>query len=274
MDYHCYHIAAEAAQQEIVLAFLSELPFDTFEEHEQALKAYLPSTENIAAVEAQMSELSARLGFAYTRELLPYQNWNEVWESNFQPIKVGSFCGLRAAFHPSLEGVAHEIIIDPEMAFGTGHHATTYMMIEQMEQAPIAGQRVLDYGCGTGVLAILAAKLGAAAVDAVDIEPGAYERTITNAHRNGTPSIKAYLGTLENVPASTYGLILANINRNVILDTLDSLHDRLDSGGVLLASGILAADRELMLGSAAKAGFSLSMQQQREDWCCFRWLKA
>lgn len=274
MDYHCYHIAAEAAQQEIVLAFLSELPFDTFEEQEQELKAYLPSTENIAAVEAQVSELSARLGFAYTRELLPYQNWNEVWESNFQPIKVGSFCGLRAAFHPSLEGVAHEIIIDPEMAFGTGHHATTYMMVEQMEQEPVAGQKVLDYGCGTGVLAILAAKLGAAKVDAVDIEPGAYERTITNAQRNGTPSIKAYLGTLENVPLTTYGLILANINRNVILDTLDSLHHRLDKGGVLLASGILATDRALMLDSAAEAGFSLSRQQQREDWCCFRWIKA
>jgi ribosomal protein L11 methyltransferase len=270
MDYYCYEIQIDEARREIILAFLGELPFDSFEELPQGLNAYIPAAAHTDETETQVAALGEQFAFRYERRFIPAQNWNAVWESNFQPIRIGDFCAVRASFHPSESGVQHEILINPQMAFGTGHHATTYLMMEQMQHEDFDGAAVLDFGCGTGILAILAAKMGAAHIDAVDIEQPAYENTLENAALNGTPQIAAYHGTLETVPLAQYGLILANINRNVILNSLGALYQRLAPNGVLLVSGILLADEQLVLERAARAGFSADLQTRHDEWCCLR----
>jgi ribosomal protein L11 methyltransferase len=270
MDYYCYEIEMDEARREIVLAFLGELPFDSFEEVAAGLNAYIPAEAHTAETEAQVAALGEQFAFRYERRFIPAQNWNAVWESNFQPIRIGGFCAVRASFHPPASGVAHEIVINPQMAFGTGHHATTYLVMEQMQHEDFNGAAVLDFGCGTGILAILAGKMGAARIDAVDIERPAYENTLENAALNGTPQIAAYHGTLETVPPAQYGFILANINRNVILASLGALYQRLASDGVLLVSGILLADEQLVLEKAALVGFKPDVQTRRDEWCCLR----
>jgi len=273
MDYYRFIIKVPAGAAEMALAFLSQLPFDTFEETEEGLDAYLRQDAWGPELASRLNGVAHQLGLSYQRQMVPHQNWNERWEAEFQPIRVGTFCGVRATFHPSLAEVAYEIIIEPEMAFGTGHHATTHLMMAAMQNESVADKAVLDYGCGTGILAILAAKMGAGSVDAVDIEAPAYESTLANAARNGAEGINAYLGTLDAVPDRLCDLILANINRNVILSSLPALYNRLEAGGVLLVSGILLADQSQVAESARRAGLSPGGAQQRADWCCLRFTK-
>ncbi|NRA47555.1 MAG: 50S ribosomal protein L11 methyltransferase [Phaeodactylibacter sp.] len=273
MDYYRYVIIADAPTREIILAFLGELPFDTFEETDNGLNAYLRADAEIEAVEQQLSEIAGRLSFTYEKVFVKHQNWNAVWESNFQPIQVGAFCGVRAPFHEPMDEVKYEIVINPEMAFGTGHHDTTYMMMAQMEGLEWPGKSVFDYGCGTGILAVLAGMLGAQDIDAVDIEKPAYDSTVENAERNGVPQINAFFGDLSVVPEKTYDIILANINRNVILNSLEALYSRLKAGGQVLASGVLQVDEALVTERALQTGFKCLKTMHRGDWCCLQFEK-
>lgn len=273
MDYYCYDIKVATSLKEIALAFLNELPFDSFEEADDGLRAYLRKDSDVEEIESELSNIAAQLSFSYERRLIPDQNWNALWESNFSPIRIGSLCGVRAPFHPPMEGVQHEIVISPRMAFGTGHHATTYMMMKQMGQEGFAGLRVLDFGCGTGILAILAEKMGAASVDAVDVELAAYENTLDNARANGAARIQVYHGALDAVKGGSYGYILANINRNVILNSIKALYGKLAPGGILLVSGILTADESLVLSRAKAAKLRFTDKARRGEWSCIRFVR-
>lgn len=267
MNYWEFSITAQAEIREILLGLLSGLPFDSFQETETGFSAFLPENGTLEEVEAEVRSLADWWGFSYQVFKLPAQNWNEIWESNFPPVLVESFCGIRADFHPPFEAVRHEIVINPKMAFGTGHHETTHMMIQLMENLPFAGLVVLDYGCGTGILAILAALLGASSVDAVDIEEAAVDNSRENAGRNGVDQqLHLYLGDLNAVPPKTYQVILANINRNVILESLPALNEKLGQGGILLISGILISDRDVVMDAARQAGFKEVASLERGNW--------
>ena len=250
------------------LAFLSNLAFDAFEEKEGEISAFCPAEHATPELDEQLGNLRAQVAFKYERQLIPHQNWNAVWEENFTPIIVDTFCGIRADFHPALTNVKYEIRINPKMAFGTGHHATTRMMIQMMKDLPLQKSKVLDFGSGTGILAILAAKLGALLIDAVDIEKPAYENAIENCQLNDVDVVQVYLGGLEAVLDSGYDVILANINRNVILDSLDTLYKKLKRSGILLISGILQADEELVLTSAKTVGFTIDEKKRLDKWSC------
>ena len=210
-------------QQEIVSAFLQDYPFESFEETEEGVNAYLPSKEMNKSIELGLNELKDRFHFTFSQEEIQPENWNALWESNFTPILVDDFCGIRADFHDPLTEVKHEIVINPRMAFGTGHHETTFMVMQAMRNLNFKNTKVLDYGCGTGILAILAAKLGSLEIVGVDIEAPAVENTIDNLHINQISGVKVLEGTLDQVKDGDYDIILANINRNVILATLPSL---------------------------------------------------
>jgi ribosomal protein L11 methyltransferase len=269
MDYHQFNIALpEGLSSDVLLAFLGQLPFDTFEETDNGLQAYIPAAALDADTKAAFAELQKDFGFTYEQKHIPAQNWNELWEANFDPIRVEGFCGVRATFHAPLGDVAHEVVISPEMAFGTGHHETTYMMMHNMQPLDFKGKKVFDFGCGTGVLAILALKLGAASALALDHELPAYENTLLNAFLNNTGNIEARCGTLADAPETGFGIILANINRNVILESLPELWTKLNNGGKLLVSGFLAQDGPLLDASAQKEGFRLLSSQQRGKWIC------
>ena len=251
-----------------MLALLSELPFESFEEEDESLTGYIKEINFDDDIRRDFSEIVARFGVQHSVSEIENQNWNAVWEASFQPIKVGNFCMFRADFHPAVSGFDHDLIINPKMAFGTGHHATTFMMMEQMEPIDFNQKTVLDYGCGTGILAILASRLGAYAVDAVDIESESFQNTIENCTINGVDNVAAWCGTLEVVPMRMYDIILANINRNVLMDTVDEMSDRLKPGGTLLISGILEADEDAILQSFGQSGLNPGKITSKDGWLC------
>ncbi len=273
MNYWQYQIKTEPRYLEILLAFLGELPFDTFEETESGFNAYLPAKEDMVAIEAQLLEIQEKFPFEYEKVEIAYRNWNVEWEANFQPVKVDKFCGIRADFHPTMPDLKYEIIINPKMAFGTGHHDTTYMMIQAMRSLGFKGAKVLDYGTGTGILAILASKMGASIIDAVDIEREAYDNTLENSQINNVDNIQVYHGTLDNILDNGYDIVLANINRNIILDSLAVLAEKIKRNGVLLISGILKEDAPIMETFADDFRFTVDERYYRGDWACLKLLK-
>lgn len=274
MNYWKFSIHTAPENTEILLAYLGDAAFDTFEETPGGLDAFLPESAGLEATEELLQELQAQFNFTWAVEFLPAQNWNEIWESNFHPVIVEDFCAVRADFHAPIEGVLHELVINPKMAFGTGHHETTWMCLRALRDLPCAGARLLDYGCGTGVLAILAARLGAAHVEAVDIEEESYRNTLDNSALNGVAGqIAARHGTLDAVTGTDFDGILANINRNVILDSLPRLAGLLKPGGWLLVSGILEQDGDAVRNAATAAGFMQQDMAQRGNWLCLRFLK-
>jgi ribosomal protein L11 methyltransferase len=273
LDYWKYILRANAETSEILVAYLSDAPFDTFEETEEGLNAYLPAHAGQTVAELQLLELQKQFDFVWDKTFLPGQNWNEIWESNFPPVVVNDFCAVRADFHEPIPGVKHELVINPKMAFGTGHHETTWQCIAAMEHLPMAGKKVLDFGCGTGVLAILASKLDAAEVEAVDIEEESYRNTLENSEVNGVTNVTARCGTLAAVQGRDFDGILANINRNVILDSLPDLAGLLQPGGWLLVSGILLQDEAVVTEAVAKAGFEKKKKTERGNWLCLEFWK-
>jgi len=273
MDYYQFNIQASPENTEILIAFLSELPFDTFQENDKGFEGYIPESEYSGGIDEHLENLAERFDFTFQKSLIKSKNWNSVWESNFEPIVVGDFCGIRADFHQPISNVNHEIIINPKMAFGTGHHETTYMVIQMMETLDFADRKVLDYGCGTGILAILAAKLYAKTIDAVDIEIQSFENTIENAAVNSVQNINTMHGTLENVKRQGFETILANITRNLILDTLGSLSKKLLKNGNLIVSGILKKDEQILVEKALKTGFTLEKTILKNNWVCLLFVK-
>ncbi len=278
MESLLYRVSCPEAEREACLALLGQWPFYAFEETQEGWKAYVFRKEKPENMDAELRSFLSEHAWKLTAEGLPLpeENWNARWEASFQPVRVGAFCGIRAAFHASFEPpVLHELVIQPKMAFGTGHHETTYMMVELMQNLPLQGARVFDYGCGTGILAILTAKMGAAEVFAIDIEEAACENTLENAKLNQREGcgfkgkIKVQQGDLSVLDERDFDLILANINRGVILASLPQMKELLKANGRLLVSGFLREDEKLMRSETQKAGFKLLRKAQKGAWLAF-----
>ena len=258
---------------EIIIGLLSIYPFESFEEREEFMIAYIPEDELTEEIGKEIEDVLNRFETAFTIETIEPQNWNAIWESSFEPVIVDDFCVVRADFHDKMENIEHDIIINPKMAFGTGHHETTYMMIAAMRTMTIANKIIFDYGCGTGVLAILASKLESADIDAIDIEEESYDNTIENAQINSVSNINVACATLESFDAKVYDIILANINRNVLLNSAEELNNRLISNGVLLLSGILEDDEVLVTDKYVSAGFKVEEVYSKGYWKCIKLTK-
>lgn len=268
MDYYRYDILTDTETGQMLIAFLSEAPFNTFEDNETGVAAYLPARAGTEAAEALLESLQGQFEFTWSKTFIAGQNWNEIWESNFHPVVVGDFCAVRADFHEPIPNVKWELVINPKMAFGTGHHETTWQCIAALEHLPVKGAKLLDFGCGTGILAILASKLGAAEVEAVDIEAESYRNTLENCAVNNVTNVTTRCGTLDAVEGRGFDGILANINRHVILDSLPRLAELLKPGGWVLISGILLEDEEIVSAAAQAAGFEKKWVTKRGNWLC------
>lgn len=255
----------DAVQREILMAELAEEGFESFEEGVGELVAYIKEDNYTEAVELVVAEIYS--GKAEVTEIVQ-QNWNADWEAGFEPVHVAGFCTIRADFHPADTTVPHEIIITPKMSFGTGHHATTRLMIEQMRDINFTGKDVLDFGTGTGVLAILAAKLGPANIMAIDNDEWSYENTLENTGANGVHGIEVKQGSLELVEGRRFDVILANINRHILLQYMQQMHAALKAGGVLLMSGILEQDEQIILTETKKSGFGSTSVFAEDKWIC------
>jgi len=268
MDYYQYRFHCPTKLNEILIALLSQYPFDTFQEQENSLDAYIPANLEENVIAEALTVWQQQFEFTYTRTFVAAQNWNAVWESNFQPIIVGDFCGIRADFHEPISNVQYELIIQPKMAFGTGHHATTFQVIQMMEHLPLQKKKIFDYGCGTGILAILAAKLGANTIDAIDIDEWSKENTEENATLNQIKNIDVWRGDLTTLHDRCYDCILANITFNVISSSLTSLYSKLHLGGHLITSGFFPTDAERLKIQAEALGLQVIQESQKEDWAC------
>ena len=268
LDYWQYHLRTDSETAELLLAYLTDVPFDTFEEDETGLQAYLPAAADAVETERMLGVLAEQFPFTWEKTFIPGQNWNEIWESNFHPVVVNDFCAVRADFHNPIPGVRYELVINPKMAFGSGHHETTWQCLAALEHLPVAGANILDYGCGTGILAIMASKLGAMQLEAVDIEEESYRNTMENCRINDVHNVVARCGVLDDVQGRDFDGILANINRNVILDSLARLAELTLPGAWLLVSGILEQDDAIITETAIANGFAKIKQTQRGNWLC------
>jgi ribosomal protein L11 methyltransferase len=251
-------------QQEILLAQLVELGYEGFEEGPNHISAYIPED---AFNETETYHLIAGSEITTTKEIIPPRNWNEEWEQNFQPVIIDDFCGIRAHFHAPLQQVQHEIIITPKMSFGTGHHATTYLMIQSMQPLSFNDKTVLDFGTGTGVLAILAERLGAAHITAIDNDEWSIDNGKENIALNNCSNIT--IQQAESLQMSTvFDIILANINKHVLLANMAAIKQHLAPLGVVILSGLLTGDKTDMETSATNNGLKVIEHKTRGDWMC------
>jgi ribosomal protein L11 methyltransferase len=209
----------------------------------------------------------------YSLKTIPKQNWNAVWEENFQPVTVEDFCIIRADFHDLPITTPYEIIITPKMSFGTGHHATTQLMMIMMKDMDFAGKKVLDFGTGTGVLAILAEKLGAADILGIDNDEWSVENSEENVLRNNCKKITIELNKKDVLPEGTWDIILANINRHILLAYMKELYAKTMVGGIVLMSGLLVADKEIIVNAATTEGLKLFGYQELNGWITLSFYK-
>lgn len=275
MNYLEFKFTIEPAQpaSEILIAELGLAGFESFVENEDGITAYIPveeyEPETMSGIHILQSD---EFEISYTQNEIEQVNWNQEWEKNFHPIIVNEECGVRAPFHPKPD-VTYDIVIEPKMSFGTGHHATTHMMIEFLLKNDFDGKKVLDMGCGTGVLAIVAEKKGAAAIDAIDIDNWCYQNTIENVERNGCEKITAYEGAAELLEGKHYDSIIANINRNILLDDLKTYAACLNAGGDLFLSGFYEWDIPAIREECERHDLVYDDNLERDEWVALRFLK-
>ncbi len=264
-DYYQVTIPTDSETQlEILVACLAEAGFEGFEEDGQSLKAFIAET---AYNEDILLSVLDPHGVSFTRELIRQTNWNQEWEEGFSPVVVGTFCAVRANFHEPVKGVQYELVVTPKMSFGTGHHATTYMMIEAMSNTDFSGKTVLDFGTGTGVLAILADKMGAASVEAIDNDEWSINNGVENAQQNECTHINLYLSDTL-VALACFDVILANINKNVILLHLPEIRKHLQPAGTVVFSGLLTGDLPDLQAALSNEGWAIAGMQEKNGWIC------
>jgi len=258
----------------ILVAELSERGFDGFEETSVGVDAYLVDNKWKTNLLSNLRILSnSNFEIEYSSKIIYPKNWNKIWESNFKPILINKDCIVRADFHPPLN-LKYEIIITPKMSFGTGHHETTSMVMNHVLDLNLEGLKVLDMGCGTGILGILSEKKGAYSIDAVDIDRWCYESTLENSHLNDCKFIKAFCGDINLIKESKYDIILANINKNIIMNDISIYNDLLNTGGQLIISGFYDSDIIDIDKEAKSLKLELVFQKVKNLWASIHYIKS
>lgn len=250
---------------EILMAELIEIGFDSFTEENDGILGYIQKDlfdDNQLKSLPLFQNQEVKIEFSFTE--MPNINWNEEWEKNFEPINIDDKVLIRAEFHKSVPGM-HEIVIQPKMSFGTGHHPTTYLMIQQMMDMDFTDKKVLDMGCGTSVLAIYAKQIGAGETKAIDIDEWSVENSKENAERNNV-NLDIELGTADNLGNEKFDIILANINRNILISDIPTYVSVLNNGGQLLLSGLCFFDVDDILEVCMSSNLTMKKKLQREEW--------
>lgn len=262
-------------QRDLLVHDLAGIGFDTFESNATGFAAYI-ATEQLDLQALESLLIHQPLGFEVTyatREILP-RNWNEVWESNFEPVVVAGQCYIRATFHEPKPEYPYELVIDPKMAFGTGHHQTTSLIIQYMLEGEFGGMNVLDMGCGTGILAILADKLGASMVQAIDNDPVCVASVEENKMRNSAVHVLTECGSADLIAGRQFDIILANINRNILLDQMKAYSQSLETAGELYISGFYHGDDlEVLKAEAARNALGYYGHKELDGWVACRFIK-
>jgi len=251
---------------EILIAELGGKGFESFVETKDGLNAYIKKEEWYSQILNDIYILSSEeFQIEYSFEEIEQVNWNSQWEKSFDPILVDDICSVRAPFHEKID-VTYDIIVEPKMSFGTGHHETTHMMIQHLLKADMKNKKVLDMGCGTGVLAILAEKRGANEVEAIDIDNWCYVNTNENIDRNDCTKIQVYEGDASLIKEKQYDIIIANINRNILLTDITLYVQSLNRGGSIFLSGFYQEDHEMINNACKQQGLEYKNHIVKNNW--------
>ena len=272
LGYH-FNVEPKEPGSEILMAELEDKPFESFVETESGISAYVQKQHWVPNILDDIPILhSAEFIISYKVEEIDQVNWNEEWEKNFEAIDVDGKCHVRAPFHPKTNA-EFEIIIEPKMSFGTGHHETTHMMIRHLLETDVTNLKTLDMGCGTAILAILAEMKGAKPIDAIDIDNWCYLNAIENAVRNNCNQISVYEGNATLLKGKEYDLIIANINRNILLQDMKTYANCLKKNGILLLSGFYEEDIPFIDAACKEEGLTYSKKLQRNNWVSLKYIK-
>lgn len=271
---HC-NITPREPFADILMAEMADAGFSMFEDTNNGFVAYLQTEvlDDMYLASINRTDSNELYTAKFTYEIMPYTNWNEEWEKNFEPIEIAGVY-VRAPFHTPKPSAKHELVIQPKMSFGTGHHATTSLMIEQMMELNFKNKTVCDMGCGSGILAILAAKLGSTNITAIDIDAHCVENTLENVESNAVSISRALKGDAQTLfESGSYDILIANINRNIILEDLKIYNVCLNKGGVLLLSGFYEQDACIIAADAGKIKLMQQKKLVRDNWCSLKLLK-
>lgn len=269
MNYVEVQLELDSDFTEILMAELAEAGFESFVETDEGLSAYIPEEDfNETVLQALIAKYSETTAIASSWKSLERKNWNEEWERSYEPIEVGKEIRVRATFHEPDPGFTYDLLIQPKMSFGTGHHETTWLVMNEQLNLPHDGLSIMDVGCGTGILAILASKLGAKSLLGFDIDEWAVENTAENFAMNGLgEEAEVFKGTINEVPADKkFGGILANINRNILLDEIQKYVSHLLPGGWLVTSGFYEMDQADIENCGAENGLTKLRSNTRNQW--------
>lgn len=269
-------ITIQEYQQDLLINELADIDFNTFEDTDTGFSAFITySAYSQAKLDELLLQFEGEFEYAYTVTEIAAENWNEEWEKNFDPLIVSDTCYIRATFHEPQPQYEYEIVIDPKMAFGTGHHQTTTMMMEYILENEMQDKLVLDMGCGTGILAILAARKGAKELIAIDNDEVCYLSAIENAELNNIHNIIAICGGKEVIPVNNYDVILANINRNILLDQIPVYAELLKSGGSIFFSGFYESpDLQMIKDACELLSVRYCGHKKIGDWVAAQFEKA
>lgn len=276
MNYIELNVSVSPKEQgsDVLIAQLSELEYESFVENETGFLAYIQ--EQFYDESKLNLALSLYVDFfkiSVTSKIIPQQNWNKEWESSFQPIEVDGRCYIRAPFHPAKEGFEFDVIIEPKMSFGTGHHNTTRLMISKLMKLDVQGKSLLDMGCGTGVLAIAASMMGADPITAIDIDDWSYENTLENLEKNNINNVLVHKGNAQILQKKVFHTILANINKNVLLADLPLYVQSLEKEGNLILSGFFETDITELEVKATEQGLVFKDKAVSEQWTMLHFIK-
>lgn len=271
LGYH-FKIEPKNPGAEILVAELGETPFESFVETESGVSAYIRKelwSDNL--LDGIFILKSPEFTVTYEVEEIEQVNWNEEWEKNFEPIDVDGKCHVRAPFHPKTDA-EFDIVIEPKMSFGTGHHETTHMMIQHLLETNLEGKKTLDMGCGTAILAILAEMKGAQPIDAIDIDNWCYLNSIENAQRNNCHNINVEEGDASLLDGRKYDVIIANINRNILLNDMNQYADCLNENGILFLSGFYEEDIPAIDECCKNLGLKLESVKKQNNWVALKYV--
>ncbi|OFY85635.1 MAG: ribosomal protein L11 methyltransferase [Bacteroidetes bacterium RIFCSPLOWO2_12_FULL_35_15] len=276
MNYIEFSIVVEPKEPgcDVLIAQLSELDFESFFESETGFSAYIQENKfNEGKVKKLFLANSDLFKIEYSSKIIQQQNWNKVWESSFQPITVEGKCFIRAPFHEAPKGFLYDVIIEPKMSFGTGHHNTTQLMIQKLMLLNVKKKSLLDMGCGTGVLAIVASMMGAKPITAVDTDEWSYENTIENLQRNNINNVLVHKGDARILDGKIFHTILANINKNVLLMDMKKYVESLEINGNLILSGFFETDVHELSAKAQEFGLKLEGKAVNDQWTMLHFIK-
>ena len=265
-----FNVSPKEPATEMLIAQLGYVGFESFVEQDNGVTAYIQKQEwNSKILEDVFLLHSNEFNITFEHNEIAQTNWNEEWEKNFNPIQVDDLVSIRAPFHtnPSLQ---FDIVIEPKMSFGTGHHETTHMMVQHLLALDLDTKKVLDMGCGTGILAIFAEMKGAKPIDAIDIDSWCYENSLENIQRNNCNHITVYEGD-ASLLKEKYDVIIANINRNILLSDMKTYTDCLNENGVLLLSGFYKEDIVIIEDEVNKHGLTFETMIQRNNWVALKY---